>query len=279
MKYSHWWQNSDFYSSAGPHSFFLTIFAQAASCARGVQLDYCACLAAKSLCRGWIQCRALVLEDKEPGPGFVFRVGRCKPSCLGSAGSLRAIPLVTASSFSSHSFYWSHYCVGGLQNTLYFSFLVSGNISSFSDASLEMLYDCLLCFLICALFARILMQRRRESKNTWKCVSINCSHCSVCSYHLCLASLLQYHFFCHWGSCNLYLLIIFLYPNMLKDEGDWKPEKAAKGGRWMRMSALYVQRLKWKQVEISSLGCYLPLFVFLTQCWGTWWHTLKSENM
>lgn len=188
-----------------------------------------------------------------------------------------AIPLVTANSFSSHSFYWSHYCVAGLQNNLYFSFIISGSITSFSDASLEMLFDCILCFLIHVLFVCILMQRRRESKNTWKCVSIHCSHCSVYLYHLCLASLLQYHF-CHQGSCYLYLLIIFLYPNMLKERRLKTQEKLLKW-RWMRVSTLYVQHLKWKQVEISSLGCYLPLFVFLTQYWSTWWHTLKSENM
>jgi len=63
---------------------------------------------------------------------------------------------------------------------------------------------------------------------------------------------------------------------MLK-EGRLKTQKKLLKWRWMRMSILYVQHLK--QTEISSLGCYLPLFVFLTQCWSTWWHTLKSENM
>lgn len=179
-----------------------------------------------------------------------FREDRCKLSCLGSAGNLRAIPLVTANSFSSHSFYWGHYCVAGLQKNLYFSFLLSGSITSFSDAILKMLFDCILWFLIHVVFARILMERRHASKNTWKHISIHCSHCSILLYHLCLASLLQYHFFYHWSSCNLNLLIVFLYPNMLK-EGRLKTQKKLLKWRWMRMSTLYVQHLKWKQIEIS----------------------------
>lgn len=173
------------------------------------------------------------------------------------------------------SFYQGRYCVAGLQNNLYFSFLISGSFASFSGATLEMLFHCILCFLNCALCV-CPHARRCESKNTWKCISVHCSHCSICLYHLCLAFLLHYHFYPR-GSCNLYLLIIFLQSNMLKEE-RLKMQRKVLNWRWMKISTLHVQNLKWKQIEISSLGCYLPLFVFLTCCWGIWWHTLKSEN-
>lgn len=136
-------------------------------------------------------------------------------------------------------FYRGHSCVAGLQNNLYFSFLISG-IASFSGASLEMLFGCLLCFLNCVL-CMCPHARRCESKNTWKSISVHCSHCSICLYHLCLASLLHYHF-CPWGSCNLYLLIIFLHPNMLKEE-RLKIQRKVLKWRWMKIPTLHVQNL------------------------------------
>lgn len=52
IKYTHWCQNGDLYSSGGPHFSFLSVFVRSISSAHRVQLTYYVCPAAKSLCHG-----------------------------------------------------------------------------------------------------------------------------------------------------------------------------------------------------------------------------------
>lgn len=228
------------------------------------------CLAPKSLCRGWNYCKDLAFQQKESGR-VSFR-GGCWAAWEGQAASgqyLQQLQILLQVGFFTKSAIVLLVCKTALTALSLFQ-EVSLQWSQFEDAVYSFL-----CFLNHALcmcpHARI-----HESKNTWKCISVHCSHCSICLYHLCLASLLHYHFY-PWGSCNLYLLIIFLHPNMFKEERLKNQRKVLKC-RWMKISTLRVQNLKRKQTEISCLGCYLPLFVFIIWCWGIWWHTLKSEN-
>lgn len=224
IKYSHWCQNSCLPSSTGLCSFFLT-----EKRAHGVQLGYCAlllraCTVAETTVGIWCFSRKSLewfhLEE----------VAANRAAWGGQAASGQHLQWLQI--IFQVSFYRGRYCVAGLQNNLYFSFLISDSVASFSGVSLEMLLDCLLCFLNRALC--MCPHARCESKTTWKCISVHCSHCSICLYHLCLASLLHYHFY-PWGSCNLYLLIIFLHPNMLKEERLKTQRKVLKCNEWKEL--------------------------------------------
>lgn len=69
-------------------------------CGHGSQLSYGVCVAAVDEPTAGLWC-----ESRMSLGLVLFRAGRCKLSCRGSAGSLSAVLLVTPNYFSSHSSY------------------------------------------------------------------------------------------------------------------------------------------------------------------------------
>lgn len=132
--------------------------------------------------------------------------GRCKLSCLGSAGSLRAVHAVSANSFSSQNFQWSYYC--------FVIWTVTLNLLSsfhwwwrFGGAVWCICISLIHVFLACILIAYPYAENaciKKHDLYAWKLIS----HCSGCP-RLCVAPLLQYHFFSCWGSCK-FTVCLFL---------------------------------------------------------------------